>query len=498
MNNRTFLVAGLMLGFSLSSCSLIDQADRIILPDWQPEFAFPLVNSEISAADLLDQLPDTSLVAVDADGLIRLSWRSDAVELSAAGLMSLDDIAVPLPVSSVSFRVDGQQTALARLSGGELRFAFRLPEAAETRVQFSVPAVSRAGTGLVLEWAGSAGDAQELTADLAGYELDLSGELAFSYTAIRQGDQAPLRLEDCSVRMERMRMSYAEGYLGQVLLPALADSLELDRFEAFRPGLLDIAAPSLTLHIRNSFGIPVKVSAASLGCDTRRAGTVSLLGGELAEGILLPYPPLSEPGGARSASVRIHPGNSSLREAIAADPLRMFWNLGALLHPSGNPEEYGFVTDSSRLSIAAELDIPLELRFADLRIEEVLPVSMPEAGLPGDAVLRLITENGFPLELSAQLYFEDETGAVLDSLFEGPAMLLAAGAADASGRVQTPSQRITDLPLTQARADRIRTASQVRVSAVAGSGPEERPLKWYADDRIRVRLGVRISPEFGE
>jgi hypothetical protein len=110
--------------------------------------------------------------------------------------------------------------------------------------------------------------------------------------------------------------------------------------------------------------------------------------------------------------------------------------------------------------------------------------------------IKLKTVNGSPMDMAVQIYFVDDVGTVLDSLFTDPNIIEGAPV-DANGFSTGDTAVLTEVSLTQEKVDRIEQASQIVLSAVVYTTNNGTvPVKFSADDRFEVILGVSTKMKY--
>jgi hypothetical protein len=221
--------------------------------------------------------------------------------------------------------------------------------------------------------------------------------------------------------------------------------------------------------------------------------STSLLSPELQAGIPLAYPDLQASGTYALTTLTLDTSNTRLGDVISAMPRRLIWNFDALTHPDGDETHTGFVLDTSRIGITLRAELPLYGKAGQIPFQQSFDMDLSEleTGPLETADLKLWIDNGFPLESAVQAYFLDETGQVLDSLFEDGATWIGGAAVDVSGRAVAPTQTDVHIRLNAQRVAVLRDARQIAVRCLfATSEGGTIPVAMYADYQIGIRLGV--------
>jgi hypothetical protein len=114
-----------------------------------------------------------------------------------------------------------------------------------------------------------------------------------------------------------------------------------------------------------------------------------------------------------------------------------------------------------------------------------------------EVLVRLYSENEFPVDVKTQLYFEDSiTNTIIDSLFLNNRVISKAASVDSEGNPTGASSQITDVVMDADRVDKVIEANRVRIQAglsTTVSGGIQPNVKIYSDDKIMLQLGVQAE-----
>lgn len=490
-------LAILFLGSAIASCSLIDQSDKIIGPDWEPSFAVPVLNTEFSMSDVLTKLDSNSFVQTDAQGLLSIVYEDQISTTSAGPLFDLPDVLVPMfdTTQQVGFPIEGI-TALG-IKQGLLNYSFESVGVGAHELVVQIPEASQNGAVYEKVVSFNAPGTFAGSLDLTGYDLDLAqGTMTFKYFARPTGSSDRLPLPSFFFEITDLEYDQVNGYMGTQSLEIGTDSTNLDIFADMGSGEFRFNDPRISLHVDNSYGVPIEVKARNFSIKTEN-GTIGLDHAGLTTGIVLNYPELGAVGSSATTLIDINKENSNLPDLLAAKPQGFVYDLGATLHPEGDSTQTGFVLDDSGFDLGLTIEIPLDVQLNELTFEQDLGVEMEQIDQVESAVLTLITDNGFPLELVLQAYFLDAQGAVQDSLFDGPSQLLSAASVDQNGRVSESAPLSIDIELSPQRWYFLQNSAEIRVKAeIASTQQGTVPVKFYDDYSLGVKLGVlaRLTP----
>ncbi|MEO1448523.1 MAG: hypothetical protein AAFV07_03290, partial [Bacteroidota bacterium] len=247
--------------------------------------------------------------------------------------------------------------------------------------------------------------------------------------------------------------------------------------------------PRLGFHFRNSFGVPIQIQARTFEVINRDGEVVPILNNKLGNGFVLAYPGLDSVGEMAESSVMLDKTNSNLAEALEA-PVAFNWGLEAISHPAGNPDERGFIVDTSSFEIGVGVDLPLHGQVGQIAFSQTYSLDLDEIPVSAGS-LRLRLETDIPFDLSLQMYLENEEGEVLDSLLAGMTPFISTVEVDENGRSVSNSIQQIDIALTEERMANLLSAHAIRLeNRISTAQAGMVPVKLYTDYRFQVQLGV--------
>ncbi|MEO0469591.1 MAG: hypothetical protein AAF206_08230, partial [Bacteroidota bacterium] len=330
--------------------------------------------------------------------------------------------------------------------------------------------------------------------DLSGYELaPVDGDMILVYDARLQSNGSRIELPNTRIIFDNLSHQYAEGYFGLVDVSLGMDSLTFELEVANNDFSYAIADPEVSFLIDNSYGIPIELQVDRLEILTREAGVVSINTPVIEEGLILNHPSLDEAGSFRTTAITLNKDNSNLPEAISAWPEGINYDLAARSHPEGDSSTIGFMTDSSQLRLGLAVDIPIEGQIRDLEVEDRFEVDLDQLDEVSSADFVLLLENGLPIEIDVQVFFEDASGQVLDSLFQNALPLMEAAPVDGNGVVNTPASFERSVNFSEEKLDALKETSQLRLRGrFATTDNGSVPVKIFRDYASSLKMGVRI------
>ena len=278
--------------------------------------------------------------------------------------------------------------------------------------------------------------------------------------------------------------AYIEGYLGTETF-TFTDSIDMGFFGGVLGGYLNLSNPKVDLTLINSIGVDGKLKVNRMDAvNTRTGQTVSLNGAITQNPTEVRGPRLPNVGQSVVSKINLNRNNSNISQFISNLPDRVEFDMEVDVNENGNPAlKDNFATDFSRLSAYLDIEVPLEGVAEQLLLQDTFNLNLGDAALPqgvSEGTLKLVVDNGFPVQAKVQIYFQSESGVVVDSLFEYGGQFVEPGILNTNGMVQTPGRSVLSSFFTPERLDRLRDdARKAIVRFSISTRPAYQELKFY-------------------
>jgi len=492
----------LMLFFCFQACVKdLQNIDDIEVSSWQPELAIALVNTSVSIQDLLDDFDSGGHLVVDNDKFMTLVYESNVFSVSGDKVVEIPDFTIPIvdtnvivPYSMInaSFDID-----FFSIKSGKLDYAYQSPYSEDMNVMIEIKNITQNGASLIFsEMANFTGTSPVNVSgsiDLSGYNMDFANdEIKIRYVATDATGNRKY-LDNMSMSFNSFEYDLAQGYFDQHAFTLPNDTILIDLFENAVAGNIQIEDPKIRLIIKNSFGVPIQMTAQNLEAVTNadKINVTTILD----SGVAFDYPSVAEIGQFKTTTIEINSNNSNLADVISSNPKQLNYQWNAISNPDANPNLKGFVMDDSRFDVDVEVEIPVWFSARNFAIEEVNEFDASFLEDVISAEFKLITENGLPVEAGVQVYFLDDNGMILDSLLSGVNnTLIPSAIVDNNGKVITTSKGEEVVEIAGARIDNIRNATQIAINGTISTAEMGTvAVKFYADYGINFKLGVKAK-----
>jgi hypothetical protein len=299
--------------------------------------------------------------------------------------------------------------------------------------------------------------------DISGYTIDLRGKnpdidnvfnTFLSNIILRidsSGNETEITLNDSFYIIYTLKdvvPEWIEGYMGQTTIEIGPDTAGFDLFKQVK-GNFDLKDVSLDMIIKNGFGIQAGFDFKRLEAKLANGSNEKLNTQVLANRInVVPatFPPLI-PSVQR---IPITYQNSNLKTILEGKPSSFNYYTQVHVNPSGNIRNYqDFVTYESEFEVSVEARIPASLKADNLHLADTVDIDFNAlAKTPGvkQTTFNLLVDNGFPFEVTLQVFLLDGNGKIIDSLVSVPNNKAL------PGRINPQTQRVTEKTFSVVKA----------------------------------------------
>ena len=522
----------------LPSCfnNIIDKVNQIEDLRWNPNLSVPLAYGSFTINDFIDDLEgeDYSITSSE-DGLILFNYSvgevfsttaSDLIDIEDESrslalrpdLSDIPDLSIPVTGTFTLNETheidvsppDGDKLYLLQVKEGTLEISATgsLPGSGEVLISFGCVTRNDAPLEVSFEWNYDGTNAQQFvrSIDLRGYEIDYTNNgttenyLSFTTSLSVSLDNQRISLQD----MLSVDLGFRSLEFSQVLATVQPRSVTADSYEMtieFMDDIIDgdyyFDEPAITLNVENSFGVPLQIAILDLIARSESKGQLEMTGTIVDAPQAINYPSFEEIGQSARTTITVNHENSNLPSVISWQPETITYTFEGSVKEAG-VDDVHFILDTSRIEATLKIEIPWIGRIEDLVFEDSIDFDGSQLDDVDEeiaqALFRLSTSNGLPVNATVQVYFVSEFGAVVDSLFYDDQHVLTAGQIDASGRVSQPRRKETDVIADKDRLARISDAGSIIIKAQL-STPENstRSIRIYSDDRLDINLFVQTQ-----
>ena len=525
----------LLIAFLFTFTACIEKEldfDSIRSPDWNSEWALPLINSEMGINDLLNDSVEDILEG--ENGLISIVYESEQlVSVEASEIAEIPDqetdisevFDLPLipagiegvvPVQfKITFKLDEENLRVDSILLKNGMYNFRLNTNLDkdiTSIDFVIPNLISNQTGYPLQFTQDI-DTQnggiiekDTTFDLSTFKIVIENSLADTNQIyinglihfISDGEEPNnpyyIELENEFINMEFNKFF---GYGGYRVI-SMTDTIKLDIFDVNQEGNFTFGEGSVNLNIdvKNSFGLPVLLDITTFrayhGTDDQDSMDIFIFGEGIPSEIELNYPSLAQVG--EIAETFVNTDNSNMNEALSISPNKLFIAIDGLLNHDEDLSSTNFIIDTSNISVELMAEIKLFGSANSFKIVDTLDFELDNIDELDKLAFAVNIENGFPINADIGVAFTDSLYNVKHQLLTGDNRLMTAGQVGSPPeyRVTGPAIKNTEIILTHEQIQKVADSEKILVTAVLSTDQNEL-VKIYADYLLRLKLGAKIG-----
>lgn len=506
--------------------------DKLASTAWNPNLAVPLAYGTFDVYDIFANNNPDDLVVIDpTTGAVALVYRSDLTVVDGEQLVGLQEITQGFSVSSGdlnltpsgafngTFNGTSQETITVNGStgvelhnilakSGQLNISLSTNLAHTVNVVLTFPGIVVGGNPLQqtvqLKYQGSVPHSATATINLTNALMDFTvgnttvNQLQVNIqTTVTGSGQAIAGNENLNVALSTNNFAFtnAYGYFGQQSIVNLSDSILMQLFaNGEGQGYFEFTNPSLKLLAENSMGLPIRVILSNLRTIIVSSGQEFMLTGYPAVHEIN-FPPLI--GGLMETLIVFNSTNTSnISTVITPVPKFLAFALSAFTNPDGPGANLNFVSDTSKLRIKSELELPLEGFAYGFGVKDTVPFSLSQdVSLIEYVMFRLIIDNGFPVELGAQIRFMDENYNVLFSAFDQVTEVVPPAQVNADGVVNQRGYKITDIVIEDWQLDLLPQVEYLEIegNTQTTNGPLGVVVKFFDWYNLKMKLSMQIQ-----
>lgn len=517
---RHLLLIAVVLIFGTLFTACFKELDDAKFAEHDAQFAFPLFTTQISLQDLMFKVLNDTLsgdtLLVNADQTMTLIYTGDVAEKPATDIFKFltVDNTIPFTDTIVSYLIqapDGVVIREALLKSGTFNIVGNNTTGSPIRVKIEIPQMVKDGKAFTMEadvpspaffWKGP-------LVDVKGYELQTgSNYLTLRYYAYNMNGER-IKLPDVgpfpgvSMSFLSLEFSYLEGYWGYSAYPLTRDTIEIDINQTDLDGGVKIKNPQVTMIISNSWGFPTRGVVKYLsfiGKDGQELPLESTVFNN--DSIDFNWPDLTkgEIGQTKYTYVTLDSTNSNISDIFNIQPVQLIYEVEGVSNANKDPNIIGFLTDSSTIKLSVKVELLLEGAAKNFGADQELDLDFGDyANLDSsdiqDVEFKLVSENTTPITAALQIYFQDESGRTLDSLFVGgPQPIMEAAPINSEG-VSTGSKRTENfIPMSIERFNVVRRAKKALMqSSFTTAEGGNVPVKLLATNGTTIKMGLKVT-----
>lgn len=499
---------------------------------WNPKLAVPIGYSEFSVADILAKNDSTNLIITSELGELSLAYSDSISSFEVTEILNLTDQSFSYSLPFADLGISGNTSlpsgiefpsssntaipftfpngeALYELNLENGEFTISLTTSLQHDVTFNLtfPDIKKNGVALqktiVSNYLGTTPHTTSASIDLSHTSFDLTAggsstnALRVAIATTITGTGNPLSNSENNTfdfSFQNLKFLSATGYFGQQDIALDSDSIVFDLFKNTNAGFVQLNNPKLKFTVKNSFGIPIQLDISNLSAVNTNTGVVTHFNNSALSNISINAP--STMGMTSTTDIpEINSSNTTnLNTLVNTLPKYLNYAIHAVTNPNGQTTP-NFITKDSKMTVYANLELPLEGHAYTVNLSDTLPFNFSETEESIESVMfRLNATNGFPIGFKAQVAFVDENYHVLGTLFENEEAVIISAPVDLNGKVTSSTNKITDIILPRAKLNMLNQARYIIISGkIASTEPQGTNVKIFENYRFSLKLALQLN-----
>lgn len=487
----------------LSACQKYADIQPIDEVAYEPSIAIPLISSDISVRELLEEEEDLNYLRIADNGDLEFIYENDDLTQSAENYFrTIAQLPIYLPDTVGSIPVnffDKIKANQADIKNGDISFELTSNLNEPLDVTVSVPSFVKDGQAFSMTTTIPAATSQPATVSLApsslvGYVLKpTEDQLTIRYDA-RTASGGRVKIEPLRGEISNLDFSQISGFAERATLMTVEDAFEIEIYDNWKGGSLTLDDPQFKFVLDNSFGFPVMGVIREMTAVSEDGSTVIFKGDSSPASFPVAYPRYLEGSVSRNTVFVFSKENSNIDELINSNPVRIEYKFDVIINPTNDQNYIGFIDETSEVTVDTEIFVPVKGSAKGFEMEYDFDLDIEDSEELISAEFKLIINNGIPVDLDAQLYFLDAQDQIVDSLFTTGFTLMQAATVDANGVVEERSNNTSIHPFDEQRIDKIRSYKKGRfISRLSTADNGTRSVVINADDGMEIKLGLKAE-----
>lgn len=537
MNMLHKSLAGLLLSIILFSCNKNEQVDLSTLQTYH-NVAIPLISAEIDVEDML-QGDTGNIISTGNNGELFLAYVTPTTTINAGEIVDIPDQSfsisvnpapstLPVFTGSVNFQdtnisafsfPNGEELTSIVFSQGILTINIVNDLSHEVVLSITIPSlVDDLGNSYNDNLVANANNSAVTQANLSNYTFDLTkgtngyNDMVVYLDVTINGSGSPINVSDnlsFSFSMDNLEFEAIYGDLKYQQFDLGSVPLEIDIFKNSENAIdFLLTNPEIKHTIQNSFGFKANMGMQQMYYeDLQGVFLADILYDSSASGNLQAapfyFPTIQQPiveGDSVTSILSMNASNSSIDQLINATPKQIISNPVVVVNADSTITNNNFVLSSSEISVSTEITLPLEGYAGGWQMGDTIPFDFKVDELYtseteiSEAVIKFVTTNGWPLEVTFTLKLLDSAYNELSSIADST-VVIQSGNLDANGRVESSTVTITELACDEGCVDNLNETKHVILLVTAGTVDynSQQSVKIYNDYKLGLSMALLIS-----
>ncbi len=501
--------------------------DRLTGGVWNPEVAAPLFYGALDMSFVVEKSED--IWKEDPDGLLSLVYFGEQITQVGDKIISIPNqlhdttlayiLPPTLPVGDSveeNFTLTPEFTTPINqrldsmlIKSGKMKFDITTDLNHDSYVEIVIPQFTKYGATFkeIIEIPYSGGSSTTVTREviLDDYWLRINNSgsnnevTEFVKVLIRKGnnpDNSPYSIT-LSQSIKDIEYYQIFGYFHQYNVDVDLTKIDISLFDNRAIFDATIEEAYLDLKFMNSYGMPIDITFDELYVE-KKDGTKMNITSSLLPTISINYPNFNNIGSSDTTSLIFTKDNSNVVDIVNFRPKKLMYSGTSITNPTGNMVP-NFVIDTSKISLQANLEIPLYGRGIVYSLQDTMKLNIEDKynwEELSSIDINLNTVNQFPQTATLQIYLTDTNKVIIDSLFDKiqPLVEAAVPGPPPEYRVTTPVFYSVTAHLTNTKITSLHDAAYMIVSATGSTFDNgNKIIKIYSDYSLDFQISAKAE-----
>lgn len=405
---------------------------------------------------------------------------------------------------------NGETLNILRLKGGSIDYSINYGIREDANLTLSLPYATLSGTPFSKVISINSNNVSATTVsgsfDLTGYEFDLTAgatavntiEARIVADIVSSNSPVPFTSSDgvsADLTLSGLEIEFLDGNLGSQSFNLDADTVDFGFDELDFDAQFTLADPRINLSITNAFGMELGADLSNIIAKNDQQ-TLALTG---LGNVTIGAPAYGNFGDSVTTNITINKTTTNIDDILGINPNQLIFGMNGSTNPGAGPFN-NFITDESYFSVGMDVQVPLYGGISGFQLIDTLdfPVEAFQNVLSG--VIRTDITNEFPLDVTVQAYFVDESFTVLDSLKLTPVKVLKSSSIDGNGDLVEASNFVENIDLDETKVENIKNAKQIILVSNLSTASGGSDAKFYTKYGMEIKLGVyaKVKLDFNE
>lgn len=496
----------MIIAFFITNCSKVDQINSIDRNEQEVEIALPLINTEFSVNDLLDdETANNVSLTVDDQDRVTIVYNGDVVQQDVTAVFPpVPFLATPLLDSvydvPVPFAPD-QRVDRAIFGETEMVFRFNSQFEEDVNVKVTIPQLTKDGEvfeeNFLVKYEGTSPvDFFSDSFSILGWTLiDDEKKIRVEYDA-RTPDGKRQKFNSGVIFFFNVAFDYVEGYFGSEIFDISGDFVAIGVLDTWRSGGLAFEDPKVKVLVENSFGFPVRSIFKTMQVVTTTGEMLNMESEVIDNNVDFAYPRFDEMGEVKITEFSFTKENSNIVDLFKEKVRRVTYDIDAGANPDMDATITGFINEDSYFLVSVDVELPLNGSVNNLVLQDTIDLDLDIEDLDeaNSAEFKNVIANDFPADITIQGYFYTEDGTLIDSLFKDR-LFIPGASVDPSTGLSTGGEEIATFEnFDSTQLKNIKKTKKMLVNVKINTGQVSQDPLWILNDYgITFKVGAKVK-----